>query len=188
MQQGLGNHRTLMLAQNLAPREGTGSFNWYAIRVHARREGRTQEELLIRGFEVFLPLRKVCIRWSARAKTMDLPLFPGYLFCRFDPAHRVRVLNVPSVAQILGAGITPVPVSEAEIRSVQTLMKAEVALHPWPYLYAGQRVQIDRGPLSGVEGVIVRAEDGRSRVVVSVRLLHRSVAAEIDRDWIALAN
>ena len=76
------------------------------------------------------------------------------------------------------------PISEAEIRSVQTLVASKVACTPWPYLQAGQRVSIDDGPLAGVEGVIVRAEDGKPRVVVSVSMLLRSVAAEIERDWI----
>jgi transcription antitermination factor NusG len=111
-------------------------------------------------------------------------MFRGYLFCRFALPDRVRILNAIGVAQIVGCGNTPVPISEAEIRSVQTLVASKVACTPWPFLQAGQRVSIDSGPLAGVEGVIVRAEDGKPRVVVSVSMLLRSVAAEIERDWI----
>lgn len=111
-------------------------------------------------------------------------MFGGYLFCRFALPDRLKVLNAAGVAQIVGIGNTPVPISEAEIRSVQTLATSKVACTPWPYLQAGQRVSIDCGPLAGVEGVIIRAEDGKSRVVVSVTMLLRSIAAEIERDWI----
>jgi transcription antitermination factor NusG len=111
-------------------------------------------------------------------------MFRGYLFCRFALPDRVRVLNAAGVAQIVGCGNNPAPISETEIRSVQTLVSSNVACTPWPYLQAGQRVSIDNGPLAGVEGVILRAEDGKSRVVVSVAMLLRSVAAEIERDWI----
>jgi transcription antitermination factor NusG len=111
-------------------------------------------------------------------------MFSGYLFCKFAPLDRLRVLNAAGVAQIVGIGNTPVPISEAEIRSVQTLVTSKVACAPWPYLQTGQRVSIDGGPLAGIEGVIVKAEDGKPRVVVSVPMLLRSVAAEIERDWI----
>jgi transcription antitermination factor NusG len=158
--------------------------DWFGIRVKSRCESRAHDELLLRGFETFLPLCSVRRRWSDRVKTLDVPMFRGYLFCRFAMEDRVRVLNATGVAQIVGCGSTPVPISEAEIRSVQTLVASKVACTPWPYLQAGQRVSIDDGPLAGVEGVIVRAEDGKPRVVVSVSLLLRSVAAEIERDWI----
>jgi transcription antitermination factor NusG len=111
-------------------------------------------------------------------------MFCGYLFCRFALQDRVRVLNAAGVAHIVGCGNTPVPIGETEIRSIRTLANSNVVCTPWPYLHAGQRVSIDHGPLAGVEGVIVRAEDGKQRVVVSVAMLLRSVAAEIERDWI----
>jgi transcription antitermination factor NusG len=158
--------------------------DWFGIRVKSRCESRAHDDLRLHGFETFLPLCSVRRRWSDRVKTLDVPMFRGYLFCRFGLPDRVRVLNAAGVAQIVGCGNTPVPISEAEIRSVQTLVASKVACTPWPYLQAGQRVSIDDGPLAGVEGVIVRAEDGKPRVVVSVSMLLRSVAAEIERDWI----
>ena len=157
---------------------------WYAVKVKSRCEVQTHNELSLRGFEAFLPLQRVRRRWSDRVKTLDLPLFPGYLFSKFQVEHRVRVLNLPGVAHIVGAGPEPIAIDEAEIRSIQTLVSSRTVLTPWPYLQAGQRVAIDHGPLSGVEGIVVRAEDGKPRVVVSVTLLQRSVAAEIDREWI----
>ncbi|MGB7760358.1 MAG: UpxY family transcription antiterminator [Bryobacteraceae bacterium] len=158
--------------------------DWFGIRVKSRCEHRAHEDLSQRGFESFLPLCSVRRHWSDRVKTLQVPLFSGYLFCRFALQERVRVLNAAGVAQIVGFGNTPVPIVEAEIRSVRALVTSNVACVPWPYLRSGQRVSIDHGPLSGVEGVILRAETGKPRVVVSVTMLLRSVAAEIERDWI----
>ncbi len=164
--------------------DNLGNTDWFGIRVKSRCEVRAHEDLCLRGFEAFLPLCSVRRRWSDRVKTLQVPMFRGYLFCRFALPDRVRVLNAAGVAQIVGCGNNPAPISETEIRSVQTLVSSNVACTPWPYLQAGQRVSIDNGPLAGVEGVILRAEDGKSRVVVSVAMLLRSVAAEIERDWI----
>ena len=157
---------------------------WYGIHVKSRCEHRASQELSDRGFEAFLPVQRVKRRWSDRSKTVELPLFPGYLFCRFELSRRFRILNAPGVARIVGAGPNPIPISEAEIHSIETLVSSKTALVPWPFLQKGQRVRIDHGPLAGVEGIVARSEDGRSRVVVSVTMLQRAVAAEIDRDWI----
>jgi transcription antitermination factor NusG len=158
--------------------------DWFGIRVKSRCELRAYDDLSLRGFDAFLPLCSVRRRWSDRVKTLQVPMFSGYLFCRFALPDRLRVLNAAGVAQIVGVGNAPVPISEAEIRSVQTLVTSKIACTPWPYLQAGQRVSIEDGPLAGVEGVIIRAENGKPRVVVSVTMLFRSVAAEIERDWI----
>ena len=123
-------------------------------------------------------------RWSDRTKIMDQPLFPGYLFGRFHLDDRVRVLQAPGVKQILGIGNTPAPISAAELDNLRKLVSANPVMVPWPYLQTGQRIRIDRGPLAGVKGFVVRAEEESLRIVVSVDLLQRSVATEIDRDCI----
>jgi transcription antitermination factor NusG len=93
-------------------------------------------------------------------------------------------LEVPGVKQIVGIGNAPAPISDSEIENLKALVSSGTLLAPWPYLYAGQRIRIDRGPLAGIEGFVVRAERGEPRIVVSVSLLQRSVAAEIGRDCI----
>ena len=143
-------------------------------------------ELSARGFEAFLPTRHVRRQWSDRVKNVEVPVFPGYLFCRFQPGERVRVLDAPAVIQILGIGGTPTPVSDAEIATIQTMVVSRLMITPWPYLCSGQHVQIKRGPLAGIDGIVAKSEDGKPRVVVSVTLLQRSVAAEVERDWISL--
>lgn len=158
--------------------------SWFGVRVRPKGEARASNALSMRGFEAFLPTRKVRRHWSDRVKTLDEPLFPGYLFCRFDPRERIRILDVPAVIQIVGIASTPVPVSDAEISALQTMVTSRLMLTPWPYLSCGQQVRIGYGPLTGVQGIVTRAEDGNPRVVVSITLLQRSVATEIERDWI----
>jgi transcription antitermination factor NusG len=157
---------------------------WYAIRASARWEVLASDELSRRGIETYLPLCRVKRRWSDRVKIIDQPLFSGYLFGRFRLADRIRVLESPGVRQIVGIGAAPAPIAANEIDNLRTLVAAHPLLVSWPYLQAGQKVRIDRGPLAGVEGFVVRAGKSALRVVVSVDLLQRSVAAEIDRDCI----
>jgi len=161
---------------------------WYAVRVKPKGEGQASDELSTRGFEVFLPTHHVRCRWSDRVKTLKLPLFPGYLFCRFRPGERVGVLDAPAVIQVLGIGRIPIPVTDAEIEAIQKMVASSLTLTPWPYLRSGQRIRIEHGPLAGIDGIITDAEDGKTRVVVSVTFLQRSVAAVIERDWIALMS
>ena len=161
---------------------------WFAIRTSPRWEFRASSELALRGLETYLPLRHVKRNWSDRVKIIDQPLFPGYLFGRFHLADRVRVLQAPGVKQIVGVGNTPAPISDSELENLRTLVSANTLLVPWPYLGAGQRIRIDHGPLAGVEGFVVRADQGALRIVVSVDLLQRSVATEIDRSSIGSAE
>lgn len=158
--------------------------HWFGIEVYSRREARVSDEFAMRGLDFFLPSRRIKRRWSDRVKILDVPLFPGYVFCRFDIADRLRVLNCPGASRIVGAGNVPVPIDDGEIDAIKALVASPVVLTPWPYLRTGQRVRLDHGPLAGLEGLVIRAREGSLRVVVSVTLLQRSVAAEIEREWI----
>ena len=161
------------------------SKGWYGVRVRPKSEALASSELSARGFEAFLPTQHVRRRWSDRVKTLQVPVFPGYLFCRFQPEERVKVLDTPAVIQILGIGKTPIPVSDTEIEAIQTMVTSHLMLTPWPFLRSGQRVRIEHGPLAGIDGIVTKADDGNPRVVVSVTLLQRSIATEIERDWIS---
>ena len=161
------------------------SKEWYGVRVRPKGEAQASSELSARGFEAFLPTQHVRRRWSDRVKTLEVPVFPGYLFCRFQPDERVKVLDTPAVIQILGIGKTPIPVSDTEIEALQAMVTSRLMLTPWPYLSSGQRVRIGHGPLAGIDGIVTKADDGNPRVVVSVTLLQRSIATEIERDWIS---
>ena len=158
--------------------------SWYAIRVRSRFERVASATLAGKGYEEFLPLYRARRRWSDRSKELDLPLFPGYLFCRFDVQERLLpILTTPGVISITGAGRIPVPIPDPEILAIQIMIGSGLCVQPWPLLSVGSKVLIERGPLAGIEGVLLNA-DKRYRLVVSVSLLQRSVAVEIDRDWI----
>jgi transcriptional antiterminator RfaH len=132
-----------------------------------------------RGYEPFVPLYQSRRRWSDRIKIVEAPLFPGYLFCRFDIDNRLPVLTTPGVIRIVGFNRMPIPVDEAEISAIQSLVASGFPSHPWPYLHAGDSVRIDSGPLRGLEGLLVKLK-GAHRLILSVTLLQRSVAIEID--------
>ena len=156
---------------------------WFAIQARTRYENVVAAFLDGKGYEWFLPTYWCRRRWSDRIKKTELPLFPGYLFCRFNPLQRLPILQTPGLVSIVGVGRNPVPVEEAEIDAVRMLISAGLSHQPWPYLTVGQRVRIEHGALRGLEGIL-HSIKGRYRIVVSVNLLQRSVAAEIDAAWI----
>ncbi|MEX2303779.1 MAG: UpxY family transcription antiterminator [Bryobacterales bacterium] len=157
---------------------------WFALLVKPRHEKAVAAALRTKGFEEFLPLCVVRRKWSDRHKTLEAPLLAGYTFCRFEPGERVRVLRTPGVRKIVGWGASPVPVEEAEIQALQKVIQARVPASPCPYLRTGQEISIDRGPLTGLSGLLLEAK-GHSRLIVSVTLLQRSVSVEVDQDWIS---
>jgi transcriptional antiterminator NusG len=172
----LNNTRIAGLAND---REGSLLFPWYALQVRTRYERVVADHLTGRGFEWFLPLRKDRKRWSDRMKEIESPLFPGYLFCRFDTQNRLPILQTPGVVQIVGYNRQPISVDELEIAAIQTLVAAGVPNQPCSFVEIGDRVRIESGPLRGLEGILVESR-GKHKFVLSVSLLQRSVAVEID--------
>lgn len=158
--------------------------SWYALRVKSNRERVTTEALKGKGFVVCLPFYRERSRRTDRIQTIELPLFPGYLFCSFDVSNRLPILTVPGVVHIVSIGKTPQPVDETEMAAVFAVIKSGLRVMPAPYLPVGQRILLERGPLSGVEGVIV-AHKNEEQFIVSVSLLQRSIAVQVDRDWIS---
>lgn len=157
---------------------------WYAIRTRSKSERWVSASLRGKGYEEFLPLYRVRRTWSDRSKELDVPLFPGYVFCRFDPNDRlVPILTTVGVVSIVGAGRMPLPVDPQEIAAIRTLLRNGNAAQPYPFLNVGDKVYLERGPFTGVEGYIVNLNK-KYRLVVSITLLQRSVAVEIERDWV----
>jgi transcription antitermination factor NusG len=157
---------------------------WFAVQTKSRHEKVAAWALHNKGYEEFLPLYRSRRRWSDRVKELDIPLFSGYVFCRFDPEERLPVLTSPGVLSIVGMGKTPAPVTEAEIAALQVVVESGLKAEPWPFLKVGQAVRIDWGPLAGLEGILTGLKN-RQRLVVSVTLLQRSVAVEIDGAWVS---
>ena len=115
---------------------------------------------------------------------LEIPLFPGYLFCRFDVRVRLPVLTVPGVVHIVGVGNVPLPIDPAEMTSVKALIDSPFRVSPFPFPPVGRKVEIQAGPLRGVEGVVL-AHQGEHKMVVSVTLLQRSLAVALERQWVS---
>lgn len=158
-------------------------FPWFALQVRTRYEPGVASFLEGSGYELFLPLYACRRRWSDRIKKVETPLFPGYLFCRFDPQDRLPILKTPGVIQIVGYNRIPFPVEDSEIRAIQALMASGLPNQPWPFLGVGDRVRIEAGPLRGHEGTLVEFK-GSHKLTLSITLLQRSVAVEIDSAFI----
>lgn len=152
--------------------------NWYAIHTSANHEKTVAGQLDVRGVEHFFPSYDSLRRWKDRRVHLQLPLFPGYLFVRILLQDRVQVLQIPGVARLVGFNGSPAALSDSEIARVRTLLHPHRA-EPHPFLQAGRRVTVQRGPLEGMQGIIVRRKN-RSCLVVSFDLIQRSIAIEVD--------
>jgi transcription antitermination factor NusG len=160
---------------------------WFAVLVKTGREKTANLLLENAGYECFLPVNQSTRRWSDRTKLIDVPLFPGYLFCRMNPHNRLTVLMTPGVIQIVGVGKTPIPVEEEEIAAIQRVQRSGLSAMPWPYMQVGNVAEILEGPLRGLTGIVVKIKSG-VKLVLSVSLLQRSVAVEVERGWVGQAR
>jgi transcription antitermination factor NusG len=167
----------------LEERRDSMPYPWFALRVKSRSEKIVATIARNKGFEEFLPLYQSRRRWSDRFKSVELPLFPGYVFCRLNPEFRLPLLTIPGVLSFVGIGRVPVPIEDTEIAAIQTAIGAGLLAEPYPFLEVGQRVRLAEGPLAGLEGLLVEVRK-QQRIAVSVSLLKRSVAVEIDRQWV----
>jgi transcription antitermination factor NusG len=156
---------------------------WFAIRVKSRCEWAVADALRHKGFEEFLPLYWSRRRWSDRVKTLQLPLFSGYLFCRFGLADRVPILSTPGVVLIVGSGKTPLPIDPNEIDAIRRAVNSGQKIAPWPQLELGRMVRIEEGSLRGLEGVLLRFK-GTNQLILGVQLLQRAVAVEVPENWV----
>jgi transcription antitermination factor NusG len=157
---------------------------WFAIQVRPRYEKVASSILRGKGYEEFVPMYKEKRQWSDREKEVSLPLFTGYVFCRFDASVRAPIVTTLGVIRIVGTAKGPLPIQGEEIDAIQLAIKGGFKARPFPYTKIGDRVQITEGPLAGVEGVLVGCKNG-SRLVLSVSLVQNSIAIEIDQSNIA---
>jgi transcription antitermination factor NusG len=136
-----------------------------------------------KGYQTLLPTYRVKKNWRGRLREVNAPLFSGYIFCQFDAQNRLPVLVTPGVISVVGRGKIPVPVEDGEIAAIQTVVSSGFQAEPWPFLELGQKVRIESEALQGLEGILVHFK-GNHRIVLSVSLLRRSVALEIDRSCV----
>ena len=154
-------------------------FPWYALYVSPNRERVVSQLLRDRGYEVFMPTYRRLRQWSDRRVELDWPLFPGYTFGRFDLERSFPVLKMPGVVRFVGFGNRPVALPDSEIDAVRRMAAEGSQMWPHRFLRSGRRIRVQQGPLAGVEGMLVRVKSGH-RLVISIDILQRSVAAEVD--------
>jgi len=159
----------------------TASFlehRWYAAYTSANHEKKAAAEISRRGVESFLPLYRAVRRWSDRRIELQLPLFPGYVFVRLALSDRLRVLQVPGVARIVGFGGSPVALPDEQIEALRSGLTRKLRAEPNPFPTLGRRVRVRSGPFEGMEGIVVRRKNGR-RLVISLELIQRAIAVEV---------
>jgi len=156
---------------------------WFALQVRTRWESSTAVLLSGKGYQTFLPTYRTKKRWNGRPREVNAALFPGYVFCQFDAQRRLPILITPGVISVVGRGRIPLPVDDAEIAAIQTVVSSGFRVEPWPYLALGQKIRIESDALEGLEGILISIK-GNHRIVVSVSLLRRSVSLEIDRSCV----
>jgi transcription antitermination factor NusG len=169
------------LDTHLLPRsQVTHGRRWFAVYTTCRHEKRIAEHLESRAVPHFLPMYRSRRSWKDGSNvTLDLPLFPGYIFVHIDRSERVRVLEVPGVLWIVGSsGSQPTPLPDFEIETLRSALNPLSAV-PYPTLFVGQRVRICRGALNGIEGIIVRQKNS-FRLVITLQLIMQSIAVEVD--------
>ena len=164
--------------------EAASAHPWYGLRTRSKFEKSTVLSLSSKGYAPYLPCYRRRQRWSDRIIETEDPLFPGYVFCRFDLSKRLPILMTPGIVSVIGAGKQPLAIPDSEIAAVETILKSGLGAEPSPYVREGQRVHIDKGPLTGLEGIFMNQRKNEWRIVVSIGMLERSISAEIDRDWI----
>ncbi len=159
--------------------EFMGTPRWYALRTRSRHEKVVRDQLTNQGIEPLLPTVRRLSQWKDRRKEIEVPLFAGYCFVRFGMEQKLPVLKTVGVVDIVGGGQRPEPIPDEEIAALQTLMTNVLPYDPHPYLQEGMQVEVVRGPLQGVRGILLRKEK-RHRLVLGVRLIQQAAAVEID--------
>lgn len=152
---------------------------WYAVYTLARHEKKVAQHFDERGIAYFLPLYTSIHRWNRKTATISVPLFPGYVFVQTSRHRRYEPLGVPGVVHFVGTAKSPTEIPAEEIESLRNVIRMGYKIEPHPYLAPGNRARIASGPMSGLTGIIQRTSGG-FRSVISVDLIMRSVAIEVD--------
>jgi|SRR5579884_1709277 len=152
---------------------------WYALYTTARHERVVARQLEERRIESFLPVYRAWHRWKDRRKQVELALFPSYVFVRIEEEEKLRVLKVAGAVHVVSFNGKMAALPERETDALRNALENDVYAEPCPYLRVGRRVRVVRGPMEGAEGILSRKKD-KCRVVLSVDVLMRSVAVELD--------
>lgn len=156
-----------------------GAARWYALRTRSRHEKLVRDSLHGQGIEELLPTVKRLSQWKDRKKEIEAPLFSGYCFARFAWPDRLTVQKVSGVVEIVGGGQRPEPIPDEEIDALKILMASTLPYDSYPYLQEGMAVEVVRGPLEGMHGILAR-KGKHHRLVIAVHLIQQAAAVEID--------
>jgi transcription antitermination factor NusG len=162
-------------------------IRWYAVHTNSRHEKTVAQQMDGSRIPYFLPLYKSVRRWKDRKKQIELPLFPGYVFVHIALRDKLQVLKVPGVVQLISFNGRPTPLHDGEIETLRNGLARTHAAEPHPYLSVGKKVRVHSGPFAGVEGILIRRKE-KFRVVLSIHLIQRSVAVEVDETEIEPAR
>ena len=162
-----------------APANSPSPAHWYAVYANSRHEKVVARQLKQRGIETFLPLYRTWHRWKDRRKLVELALFPSYVFVKIAPREKLRLLQVSGVVHIVTFNGQLAELPEQEINALRNGLENDVYAEPCPYLRVGRKVRVVRGPMAGTEGILARKKD-KYRVVLSIDVLMRSIAVEVD--------
>lgn len=165
------------------------SRDWYAFRVRPRHEKLVSMSLRGKGYEEFLPLTKSRRKWADRSPIIEMPLFPGYIFCDTERSEIANIRCTRGILDVIRAGSTPLPANRTEIEGLRKATEAELELESLPYIdpSTANRLRIISGPLSGLDGMLVQVR-GKERLILSVDLLCRSVLVEVPLSSVVYAN
>jgi transcription antitermination factor NusG len=166
------------------PEQITATTCWYALYVRSRHEKIVENSLKGKGYSVFSPCYLTKRKRVDRIAVVELPLFPGYVFCQFDSNKRLPILMTPGVVGVVTRGKRPEPVDDHEIASIRTVALAGRPVQPWPFLKSGHRIRVQAGPLLGAEGIFLRVKD-ECHLIVSITLLQRAVSVVIEKNAVA---
>ena len=170
------------LSAALRKNEGD-SEPWFALRVRPQWEKKVARILSEKGYSQFLPLYSQRRKSSSRSVSILSPLFPGYVFCQANSGIPSKIVTTPGAIGFVKFGGRPIAVDEVEMMNLQSMIVSGAEVRPWALPTVGSRVCLERGPLVGVEGILVREKTG-CRVVVSISILQRAVAVEVELDWL----
>ncbi len=161
---------------------------WFALHIRIYNQENVITSLLHKGYEVFAPTYVATRIVVRREREIRAPLFPGYIFCTLDPQYRLPVVSIPGVIGILGTGNVSTPIPDGEIESIRRMVASGLPIEPYQLLQPGEPVQVQKGVLAGLEGVVVHHK-GKHRLVISVSALNdRAVSVEVDQSMIVPLN
>ena len=168
----------------LTVRELCPNIPWYALTVRHQHEWQVEQLLQSQGWDTLVPSCRIKRQWSDRMKEIQLPLFAGYVLCKFPIEQKARVMNTPGIASVVSFAGAPAELDPRQIADIQQAVASGLPLHPWTSFKRGERVRVERGPLKGIEGTLLDEKDGL-RLIVGIEMLQRAVSVELTADMLS---